>query len=79
MGGMKSLLFRTYLPAATEDAFEKLVDHSLADAYFGPCEPHRGPVDAERARKLAFEMWSDLLHENAIWSACARFLDLHAS
>lgn len=69
---MKSLLFKTHLPDTVEDAFEALIDASIANAYFGACEPHRGPIDAEHARTLIFEMWGELVREGrALERACA--------
>ena len=78
MGGMKHLLFAARLPDVVETAFEALVDDSLADAYFGASEPRRGPVDADHARDLLFEMWRELVHDDPLWSARARSLDTYA-
>jgi hypothetical protein len=79
MGAMKNLLFAVRLPDAVETAFEQMIDDSLADAYFGASEPRRGPVDANHARNLLFEMWRELVHDDSLWSALARFLDLYAT
>jgi len=79
MGAMKNLMFAARLPDAIEVAFEALIDDSLAAMYFGPSEPRRGPVDADHARNLLFEMWRELVHEDPLWSALARFLDTYAA
>jgi len=77
MGQMKSLLFKTYLPTNIEDAFEALVDRSLDEMYFGPNDPRVAPiyVDAERARNLITDLWTEILTADACASALARFLD----
>jgi len=49
MGGMKTLLFKTCLSNATEQALEALIDRSLAEYYFGGSMPYRGSTDADRA------------------------------
>jgi len=79
MGRMKNLLFAVRLPDAVETAFEQMIDDSLADAYFGTSEPRRGPVDADHAANLLFEMWRELVHDDSLWSALARFLDAYAA
>jgi len=79
MGGMKNLLFAVRLPDTVEQAFEALIDDSLADMYFGASKPRRGPVDADHARDLLFELWRELVHDDALWSALARFLDAYAA
>jgi hypothetical protein len=79
MSGMKEQLLAMALPAAAESAFEELLDDSLAAAYFGASEPHCGPVDAGRARRLLREMWGELIREDALQLALARFLDRHGA
>ena len=49
MGGMKTLLFKTCLSNATEQALDALIDRSLAEYYFGGSMPYRGSTDADRA------------------------------
>jgi len=77
VGGMKSLLFKAHLPAAVEDALEALIDRSIDEAFFGPNDPRVAPiyVDAERARNLINDLWSEILTADACTSALARFLD----
>jgi hypothetical protein len=71
MGGMKTLLFKTCLSNATEQALEALIDRSLAEYYLGGSMPYRGPTDADRARSLLFELWGELVREDVLWSALA--------
>lgn len=78
MGGMKTLLFKTCLSNATEQALEALIDRSLAVYYFGGSMPYRGSTDADRAQTLLFELWGELVCEDVLWSALAQLLDLYA-
>jgi hypothetical protein len=70
---MKTLLFKICLLGGTEQAFQELIDRSLANYYFGASMPHCGPVDADRARTLLFELWVGLVREDVLWSASAQF------